>query len=275
MFQCWLKDGLSIRILMQLYRLSRATVQRHISYWLDHPPKAMIFSTTATTAIFDGSVIKHRRGPYVALDAKTHSVIAAVDNISEGGRELLAFYQRLADAGVMLTYATIDGNTQQNKYLRRVWPEIIIQRCVVHVQRQGLSWCRQTPKRTDAKHLRKLFLELSHVKTPAQIQQYLRRVELWEHRFGALIQHTPERGYVFSDLKRARSMLLKALPNLFHFIGNPEIASSTNALEGYFSRLKEQYRRHRGFPTSIVKTFSYGTFILFVNNLSTQTEYYT
>lgn len=230
-------------------------MQRHISYWLDHPPSETIFSSTATTVIFDGSVIKHRRGPYVALDAKTHTVITAVDNILEGGKELLAFYQRLAAAGVMLEYATIDGNTQQNKYLRTVWPEIIIQRCVVHVQRQGLSWCRQTPKRTDAKHLRKLFLELSHVKTPSQVQEYLRRVELWENRFGALIQHTPEHGYVFSDLKKARNMLLKALPNLFHFISNPEIASSTNALEGYFSRLKEQYRRHRGLSLNHRKNF--------------------
>jgi len=238
-----------------MYRLSRATVQRHVSYWLDHPPSETIFSTTATSAIFDGSVIKHRRGPYVAMDAKTHTVIAAVDNIAEGGKELLAFYQRLADAGLLLEYATIDGNTQQNKYLRKVWTEIIIQRCLVHVQRQGLSWCRRIPKRTDAKHLRKLFLELSHVKTHSHVQEYLHRVDLWEQRFGAAIHATPEHGYVFSDLKRARSMLLKALPNLFHCIGNPDIASSTNALEGYFSRLKEQYRRHRGLSRNHRKNF--------------------
>jgi transposase-like protein len=206
----------------------------------------MIFSITATSAIFDGSVLKHRRGPYVALDAQTHTVIAAVDNIAEGGKELFTFYQLLADAGLKLNYATIDGNTQQNKYLKKVWPEIVIQRCIVHVQRQGLSWCRQKPKRTDAKRLRTLFLKLSSVNTYTQAQDYLHRIERWDQRFGARIHATPEHGYVFSDLKRARSMLLKALPNLFHFIGNPDIASSTNALEGYFSRLKEQYRKHRG-----------------------------
>ncbi len=248
---------------MRLYRLSRATVQRHISYWLDHPPSETIFSTSATSAIFDGSVIKHRRGPYVALEAQTHTLIAAVDNIAEGGKELLAFYQRLADTGLNLKYATIDGNTQQNKYLKRVWPEIIIQRCTVHVQRQGLSWCRQQPKRTDSKHLRKLFLELSHVKTHIHVQGYLHRVELWEQRFGLLIDSTPEHGYVFSDLKRARSMLLKALPHLFHFIDHSEVASSTNALEGYFSRLKEHYRRHRGLSLRHRKNFFLWYFYLF------------
>jgi len=82
-------------------------------------------------------MLTQRRGPYIALDAQTHSVIAAVDNIAEGGKELLEFYESLARAGIHPKYATIDGNTQQNKYLRKVWPDIIIQRCIVHVQRQG------------------------------------------------------------------------------------------------------------------------------------------
>jgi hypothetical protein len=41
-------------------------------------------------------------------------------------------------------------------------------------------------------------------------------------------------------------MVIKAIPNLFHYIDNPKIARSTNALVGYFSRVKEHYRLHRG-----------------------------
>jgi transposase-like protein len=245
-FEQWIVEGYSIRTLKRLYRHSKATLQRSIVYWLEHPPEEKIFSTTSISAIFDGTILKNRRGPYIALDANTHTLIAAVDNIVEGGKELFEFYQHLAAAGLHLHYATIDGNPQQNKYLKKVWPNIIIQRCIVHVQRQGLSWCRLHPKRTDAKHLRILFANLSKIKTKDNAQQFIHRVDQWEKRFGNIIQHTPEHGYVFSDLKRARSMLLKALPNLFHFIDNPMIASSTNALEGYFSRLKEHYRRHRG-----------------------------
>jgi hypothetical protein len=51
---------------------------------------------------------------------------------------------------------------------------------------------------------------------------------------------------VFSDLKRARSMLLAALPDMFRYLDDPMIATSTNALEGYFARLKQRYRQHRG-----------------------------
>src|SRR5450759_5032352 len=184
---------------------------------LDHPPERHIFSTTTTSVIFDGSILTKRRGVYVALDANTHAIITAAYDIAEGGKDLFDFYQHLAGAGLRPKYATIDGNTQQNKYLKNVWPTIIIQRCIVHVQRQGLSWCRLHPKRTDAKHMSTLFLDLSTIKTTAAVQHFVQRVEQWEQRFGTLIHQTPDHGYVFSDLKRARHMLLNALPHLFHF----------------------------------------------------------
>ena len=49
-----------------------------------------------------------------------------------------------------------------------------------------------------------------------------------------------------SDLKRARSMILKALPDMFHYLDDKLIPFSTNSLEGYFSRVKWGYRNHRG-----------------------------
>lgn len=188
----------------------------------------------------------HRRGLYVAMDAVTHKLIYGAYDIAEGGKELFNFYRTLAGAGLSPKSATIDGNRQQKKYLEKVWPGIIIQRCVVHVQRQGLSWCRLHPKRTDAKHLRALFVDLSKIKSDEDVRHFFHRIDLWEQRFGPAIDLTPTHGFVFSDLKQARIMLHKASPYMFHFITNPVIASSTNALEGYFSRLKEHYRRHRG-----------------------------
>jgi hypothetical protein len=114
------------------------------------------------------------------------------------------------------------------------------------VQRQGLSWCRRKPKRTDAIHLREIFLHLCDVKTKSQARQFTDDVIAWEDRFGAAIELTKNHGWVFSDLVRARSMLLKAMPDMFHFVTTTRIPSTTNSLEGYFSRLKEHYRHHRG-----------------------------
>ncbi len=61
-----------------------------------------------------------------------------------------------------------------------------------------------------------------------------------------MVQQSTNRGKVFSDIIRARSMLTKAISDIFHYLDDSNIPRSTNALEGYFSRLKEHYRLHRG-----------------------------
>jgi transposase-like protein len=202
--------------------------------------------TSVRHLICDGTFLEQRIGIYAIMNAQTNRPIFAAYDLSEGGGRLLSVYQALASSGLVPESATVDGNPQQIKYLRQVWPSLILQRCIVHVQRQGLSWCRQNPKRTDAKHLRKIFRRLSTVKTSSQANRFIQAVHAWEQRFGAAIDHSTDRGWVFSDLVRARSMLLKALPDLFHFVSNHHIPSSTNALEGYFSHLKKHYRYHCG-----------------------------
>src|SRR5438093_2572709 len=127
------------------------------------------------------------------------------------------------------TYST-DGNPHLLRILRLVWPAIWIQRCLVHVQRQGLSWCRRDPKRPDAKHLRALFLHVMAIHTATDRERFLSQVQGWEHRYGRHIARAPETGWVFSDLKRARSMLLSALPDMFRYLDDARIATSTNAM---------------------------------------------
>jgi hypothetical protein len=84
------------------------------------------------------------------------------------------------------------------------------------------------------------------IRTTADRDHFTAELRHWECRHGTHIARSPEKGWVFSDLKRARSMLLSALPDMFHYLDDPSIPKSTNALEGYFARLKQRYRQHRG-----------------------------
>lgn len=229
-----------------LKRVSQSTIRRTLNYWLNKPPSSSINLSGVNYVVCDGSFLNGNKGIYAIMDAQRHQIIKGAYGVKEGSKELLWFYSELKDRGLEPKYATVDGNTAQIKRLEKVWPSIKIQRCIVHVQRQGLSWCRRNPKRTEAKHLRDLFLDLTTVRTKQQSQDFINSVYAWENRFGNRIESSPNRGWVFSDLLRARSMLLKALPNLFHYIDDPNIARSTNLVEGYFSRLKEHYRLHRG-----------------------------
>jgi hypothetical protein len=245
-FKKWIVEGYSVRQLSSISKLSRATLKRCIKYWLEHPPQSTYSLSNVRHIICDGTFLEHRTGIYAVMNADTKRLVYAGYDIPEGARVLPMVYRSLASAGLSPTSVTVDGNPQQIKYLRQVWPTIILQRCVVHVQRQGLSWCRRNPKRTDVKHLRKIFLRICSVRTFAEVREFIADVTAWEDRFGPAIVQSSDRGWVFSDLLRARSMLLKALPDLFHYVMNSRIPSSTNTLESYFSRLKEHYRHHRG-----------------------------
>lgn len=246
-FKLWITEGYSVRELASLKRVSQSTVRRVIQYWLSKvPEQSKINFSEVKHIILDGTFLKRPKGIYAAMDSETHKLIYAEVNVKESKADLFKFYNKLSDAGLNPESATTDGNTVQTRQLSDCWPEIKLQRCIVHVQRQGLSWCRRNPKRTDAKHLRELLLNLTEVRTKQDSLRFTKGFYAWENRFGTGIENSPNRGWVFSDLIRARSLVTKALPNLFHYIDDPRIARSTNALEGYFSRVKEHYRLHRG-----------------------------
>ena len=225
---------------------SSRTVRRIIKYWLQHPPAEQIKLTSHRYLLLDGTFLDQRKGIFAAMEAKRNSVIHGGSDMTEGPTHLYPFCCYLKQHGLIPHSATLDGNRHLIRILRLLWPQILIQRCLVHIQRQGLMWCRRYPKRTDAKHLRDLFLKVMSVHTVSDRERFISELRHWENHYGHQIARSPERGPVFSDLKRARSMLLSALPDMFRYLDNPSIPNLNNALEGYFSRLKQRYRQHRG-----------------------------
>jgi transposase-like protein len=200
-----------------------------------------------TRLIFDGTFL-HRPVSVIALmDGVDNKVMKGKYGVNENSTDdLLDFFLPLQERGLEPVSVTVDGNPQAMRTIRMLWPGVILQRCLVHIQRQGIMWCRRPPKRTDAKRLRELFRRVTYIYTNKDRDRFVDDLKTWEHRYGGKIDGQPERGRVFSDIKRARSMLLKALPDMFHYLEDGQIPSTTNALEGYFSRLKRDYREHRG-----------------------------
>ena len=219
-----------------------------MGYWLNQVPDVPGDNHRELKYLMsDGTFIHRPVSVLAAMDGESHTVIAGEYGLNENNLDdLRSFFQPLKDDGLDPKSCTIDGNPQMARILRELWPNIIIQRCLVHVQRQGLMWCRRKPKRTDAKYLRDIFLSVMHIDTIEERKKFLNDLYAWEKRFGESTGKSPERGRVFSDIKRARSMLLNALPDMFHYFTDSKIPRTTNGLEGYFSRLKNNYRDHRG-----------------------------
>jgi hypothetical protein len=246
-FKRWIAEGYTLRQLAVQSGHSSSTLRRLIEYWLARPPFTVSDLSEYRYLIFDGTTFEKRTGVFTVMDAQILRVLYGEYNICEGRlSDLHRFCCVLLEHQLSPKSATVDGNTHLIKALRSFWPDIIIQRCLVHIRRQGLSWCRRYPKRTDAKLLRQLFLQVTYIHTETERDRFIAQLNSWEKKYGSRIASSAKGGWVFSDLKQARNMLLSALPDMFHYIRDPAIVTSTNALEGYFGRLKQKYRQHRG-----------------------------
>ena len=217
-FHRWVVEGYSVRQLVQQSGHGRPWLYRRIdSFLADAPPTPVLEPLTARYLLFDGTFLHRPHSIVVLMDGQTHTLVRGQFGVRENSeRELRAFFEPMMDKGLHPRSFTVDGNRQVIRVLKKLWPDVVIQRCLVHIQRQGLSWCRISPKTPYARQLRQIFLRVTRIDTALERDAFLDLVTTWEARYGDEIAARKERGRVFSDIKRARSMLLRALPDMFH-----------------------------------------------------------
>jgi hypothetical protein len=241
-----MRGGWSIAELSRASGHSRWKIRRIVRDWLARPSPVSVDLASVRHLVVDGTYLPGRDPIFVVMDGARNEVAAGVRGVAEGSTALRGYLASLASHGLDPTSITMDGHMKVHAYVRALWPRALVQRCVVHVQRQGLMWCRMKPKRLDAKHLRTIFLRITKITTDAEREALVADVLAWESRYGAKILRDGDKGWISSDMRRARSMLLKALPDMFWYLGDPRIPSTTNCIEGYIGRMKEIYRLHRG-----------------------------
>ncbi len=182
----------------------------------------------------------------VVMDNATARVIGHCYHYRENYACSYGLFAQLKARGLEPSAITIDGNINVIRALKAAWPEITVQRCMAHIQRQGLAWLRRHPKLEASRQLRKILLGIADIRNDQGKQVFISDFIDWEKRYSSFVRELPSRDKVYGDLQRARSLIVHALPDMFHYLDDRNIAATTNRLEGYFSLLKELYRRHRG-----------------------------
>ncbi len=247
-FRQWIVEGYSVRQLSLQSGHDQQKLHRLTDRFLAGAPPASALEPQAVRyLLFDGTFLHRPHSIVVLMNGQTHTLVRGRFDVRENSEpELRTFFEPMIDEGLRPHSFTVDGNPQVIRVLRTLWPDAVIQRCLVHIQRQGLAWCRRSPKTAHARQLRQIFLHVTGIATAADQEAFLNLVATWEEQYGTETAARKEVGRVFSDIKRARSMLLRALPNMFHYLDDPHIPTTTNGLERYFSRLKSHYSQHRG-----------------------------
>ena len=141
---------------------------------------------------------------------------------------------------------TMDGHLKVIEAIKEIWPKTIIQRCLYHIQRQGLQWLRTYPKTEAGKELRNLLLTLCSIRSIKERNTFIQTYKDWLFKYKSFVKTLPRTSVAFIDLKRAMGLITNAIPNMFHYLCHSKIPATTNSLEGFYSRLKSDYQRHRG-----------------------------
>lgn len=196
--------------------------------------------------IYDATYF-HKNGCMLNLmDATNQKIVATTYGRKESFKEAYPWFLSLKQQGLEPEYVTTDGEQSILRALRLVWPQIPLQRCLYHIQHEGMRWLRSKPKTEAGKELRDILSKLSWVKTDQERDDFIKNYSDWLAIYRSFVLSLPRTTLACKDLKRTMTLINNALPDMFHYLEDGNIHSTTNALESFHSRLKADYHRHRG-----------------------------
>ncbi len=145
-----------------------------------------------------------------------------------------------------------DGEKGVAQYVKRHWPTTAFQRCHFHMVKLVIQYLSRHPKEEAGQEILKLMYRLKTVKTIAGRERWKLLHRIWEKQFEKVFNEKNESGnYAHKKLRSVRSILRRALPNLFTYLDYPECPTTTNLVEGWVNAaLAEALRRHRGLHLS-------------------------
>lgn len=171
---------------------------------------------------------------------------------AEHYREIKEDLDNLVKLGVQIESITTDGHKSMLKAIKKSLPDVPAQRCLIHIQRMCLLWLTRFPRHPSGVELRALVLLLLSIKTQNDRLYWTGELHSWYSRHEAYLKektiHEPTGRYWYTHklLRRSYFTIKRALPNMFHYLSNPKIPSTTNGIEGFFSHLKNHLDLHRG-----------------------------
>lgn len=252
-FKNWLIGNSNLTDIAIKEKVIIRTLQRRFQPFWKNTPQPKIPILLKKDVLIVDAVYLHKRTHAVLIGRTKQKVVFWLFAERENFSSWLLFFNNLPQ----LCAVVCDGQKGIILALKTRWQDVVIQRCICHLIRLSLSKLTMHPKTLAGQKLRQIVVSLSKVHTRRQKRRWLRKYYHWEKQYfvflkektlGALSPKGRRRWwYTHRNVRTVKTMIKRALPNLFAYIGHPHIPRSTNYVEGGInSRLKELLHRHRG-----------------------------
>lgn len=169
--------------------------------------------------------------------------------------------KNLKALGLKIESITCDGHPSILKAIKRVDKSIIVQRCIIHIQRMCKIWLTLRPQSEAGQALRDLINNIHTIKDRTQWGYWVVDLIRWHEKYKNFVNEktiNPTTGrawYKHRMVRKAFITIKRALPDMFHYLDNHKIPKSTNGLESFFGHLKDNLSIHRGLTESHRKNF--------------------
>jgi hypothetical protein len=260
-FEKWVVGKQTLEQLAKQSGQSKRTLQRLFKGYLKNPPRLSVYPSERVNLIIDGTYFT--KDLCLILYRDNTVKFTQLYRFSSGERyeELKEDLENLLALGVQIESITCDGHRALLRAIRKVCPGVTLQRCVIHVQRMCRIWLSSKPKSIPGRELRRIVSTLHLISTRGQLSFWLLDLAHWDARHHGFVHEktvnpvTGKYWYKHKLLRRSFSVIMTALPRLFHYLENPRIPKSTNGLESFFGHLKTNLNVHRGLSYPNRKSF--------------------
>lgn len=196
--------------------------------------------------IYDATYF-HKDGCLLNLmDATNQKIIDHRYVRKESFADAYPWFMSMKEQGLSPQFIITDGERSILRAMQVVWPQAKFQRCLYHLQHEGMRWLRTYPKTQAGKALRDILSRLSWIKTTDEKDAFLQEYRNWVEQYRDFVLSLSRTSIASKDLRRTMVLINNALPDMFHYLEDSHVHATTNALEGFHSRLKSDYQRHRG-----------------------------
>jgi hypothetical protein len=240
---------------------SQRTLKRYFHDYLRDAPVLKVRPSEKVNLLIDGTYFG--RDLCLILYRDNNIKYTQLYRITDGEwyEEFVEDLTNLLSLGVQIESITCDGHKSLLKAIRKACKHVILQRCVIHVQRMCRIWLTMNPKSLPGIELRRIVSQLHIIKNREDWGYWIVNLNAWHERHQDYLKeksyHELTGRYWFKHkmVRRAFMVLKKAIPNMFHYLDNPRIPKSTNGLESFFGHLKSHVRIHRGLSKQNRKDF--------------------
>ena len=260
-FYKWVMERQVYRHLVRDSGMSQSSLQRLFKFYLKSPPVNTVQSKGHVHLLIDGTYFENGLCLILYYDYDIQYVQLFRETNQEKFKEIKEDLLNLKKLGTQVYSVTCDGHKSIMKAVIKIFPNAIIQRCVVHIKRQIKNYLGANPQLAQAKELLYYSRQVTHINTLEHAHHWLVEVDQWYTDNEAFINQksvnetTGRSWYTHKHLHQAATHLINAIPYLFSYLNDDQIPKSTNQIEGYFAHLKEKLTLHRGLRFEAKKNF--------------------